>query len=317
MENTAKNFALQLGSLIALYVSIGALITLLFGVINSAYPDAAEYSYMGDYTSTSIRFSIAILIVFFPTYILLTRLVNTIRRKEEGTYLKLTKWLIYLSLLVGGGVLLGDLVAVINEFLNGEITIRFTLKALTLLIVVGAAFVYYLLDARGYWQTHEQKSIRYGIGTSIIVVLSIVVGFFHTESPKMVREQRLDEQQVVDLQNMQWRIAEQYRINGVLPESLASVYTDVSIPTPPEDREPYEYNVTSSSSFELCAFFKNATKNPSEYSYYASETDIILNANNWDHAQGRVCFERFVQNVNNTNLIDSKILPSTKPMIAP
>jgi hypothetical protein len=41
--------------------------------------------------------------------------------------------LVYLSLLVGGGVLLGDLVAVILAFLNGEITTRFILKAGVLL----------------------------------------------------------------------------------------------------------------------------------------------------------------------------------------
>ena len=32
--NTARNFALQLGSLIALYVSLSALIAVIFGVIN-------------------------------------------------------------------------------------------------------------------------------------------------------------------------------------------------------------------------------------------------------------------------------------------
>ena len=109
--NTARNFALQLGSLIALYVSLSALIAVIFGVINITYPDQAEGYWAYDSAQQGIRFGIAMLLVFFPTYVVLTRTVNQIRRKETGTYLTLTKWLVYLSLLVGGGILLGDLVA--------------------------------------------------------------------------------------------------------------------------------------------------------------------------------------------------------------
>jgi len=151
MENTAKNFALQVGSLITLYVSIGALISLVFSIITVLYPDSAQYAWEYGSATATIRTTIAILVVFFPTYIILTRMVNTIRRTEVGTYLKLTKWLVYISLLIGGGVLLGDLVMVLTGFLNGELTIRFVLKALTVLVVVGSAFVYYLADVKGYW----------------------------------------------------------------------------------------------------------------------------------------------------------------------
>jgi hypothetical protein len=118
MENTAKNFALQLGSLIALYVSIVALVTLLFGLITIFYPDVANGYWEYNSASSSVRFGIALLVIFFPVYIVLTRMVNTTRRIEQGSYLTLTKWLIYLSLLVGGVTILGDLVSVVNAFLN-------------------------------------------------------------------------------------------------------------------------------------------------------------------------------------------------------
>ncbi len=137
MENTAKNFALQLGALIALYVSIGALIMLLFSTINVIYPDLERYPWEVDSASSTIRGAIAALIVFFPAYLVLTRIVNKIRRAEDAAYSAFTKWLLYLSLLIGGGVLLGDLVTVINNFLNGELTLRFILKALSVFVVVG------------------------------------------------------------------------------------------------------------------------------------------------------------------------------------
>jgi uncharacterized protein YacL len=153
MENTTpKHFVLQLGSLISLYISLGFLLGLLFGIINLKFPDATEGYWALESASSAVRLGIAMVIVFFPTYLILTRLVNKLRRQEKnGSYLNLTKWLVYLSLLVGGGVLLGDLVAVIMTFLEGEITQRFIFKALAVLVVVGLAFHYYILDARGFW----------------------------------------------------------------------------------------------------------------------------------------------------------------------
>jgi hypothetical protein len=45
-NNTPKHFALQLGSLISLYLSLTFLLVLLFGLINLKFPDAAEGYYM-------------------------------------------------------------------------------------------------------------------------------------------------------------------------------------------------------------------------------------------------------------------------------
>lgn len=302
MENTAKNFALQLGSLVALYVSIGSLLALLFAIITISYPDSSEQYYVAENASSQIRFSIATLIVFFPTYLVLTRLVNKIRRTEHGTYLTLTKWLIYLSLLVGGAVLLGDFVAVINTFLNGELTTRFFLKVLSILVVVGSAFSYYLLDARGYWQKNEKQSIQYGAVAAIIVVAILVLGFFNTETPTEVREKRADEKQLSDLGDMQWRIEEYYRINEVLPGTLEQVYAGLSIPTAPEGRANYEYRVNIGGKFELCAEFKTESTN-TEYLSIARpimEPGVIKNPNNWDHPAGKHCFERVVSTVENS-----------------
>ena len=81
--NTARNFALQLGSLIALYVSLSALIMVVFGVIEVKYPDDATWYGVYDGAQTGIRFGIAMLVVFFPTYIVLTRIVNEIRQVQH------------------------------------------------------------------------------------------------------------------------------------------------------------------------------------------------------------------------------------------
>lgn len=301
MENTAKNFALQLGSLVALYVSVTSLLVTLFGIITLAFPDPADGYWQYEGATEQIRFAIAVLVVFFPTYVLLTRKVNVIRRKEQGTYLKFTKWLIYLSLLIGGGVILGDLVAVIHGFLSGELTIRFVLKALALLIVVGAAFSYYLMDVKGYWQKHEKRSIQYAIGSSAIVLAVMVLGFMNIEAPTEVREMRIDDNQINDLSQIQWQIEEFYLLQGFLPETLDDAYTSgLAVPMAPEGRDAYSYELTSSTTFELCAEFAAPSR---EHSYetvsiarpMVPETRGIKNPYSWEHGAGTWCFERVVQ----------------------
>jgi hypothetical protein len=298
MENTAKNFALQLGSLIALYVSIGFLLSLLFGIITIAYPDAADNYYLYESATSQVRFSIAALIVFFPTYLILTRLVNNIRRNEHGAYLTLTKWLIYLSLLVAGGVILGDLVAIINAFLNGDIAIRFVLKALAVFIVVGAAFTYYLLDARGYWQQNENQSIEYGGGAAAVVIAVLVLGFFHIEAPAQVREMKIDDLEVQDLSDMQWKINDYYQTNGSLPATLTDAYVGTDVPGAPQDRKAYQYNITDNG-FELCAEFLHDSTKTNEPAFLrpmsTTGSVAIKNPDNWDHRAGWWCFERAVQ----------------------
>jgi hypothetical protein len=294
--NTARNFALQLGSLIALYVSVSALIAVVFGVINTIYPDqAAGY---GEYTASQhgMRFGIAMLIVFFPTFVILTRYVNQIRRKETGTYLVLTKWLVYLSLLVGGAVLLGDLVAVILTYLNGEITLRFILKAAALLLVIGSAFYYYIQDARGYWNTHEDTSKLYAAGASVLVIGALVLGFMHSDSPREAREMKLDQEQISHLSEMEWRINDHFQLNKALPEKIDVLYVGIPVPEAPEGRPVYKYNIIDTDTYELCADFTHpSAQNGNITRPTSSPLESEKNPyNNWDHGVGETCFERTV-----------------------
>lgn len=294
METTAKNFALQLGALVALYVSLTSLVVMLFGIVNIHFPDPASAYYEYDSAESSIRFSLAILVVFFPTYLLLTRKVNKARRSAEGAYLMLTKWMIYLSLLVGGFVLLGDFVTVIYTFLNGEITTRFILKALALLVVVGSAFYYYLQDAKGYWNKNEKLSIQLGIGAGAVVLAVCIYGFYSIDSPSVVRDIAIDRNQVNDLQEIQWRIEEYYATNNQLPTSIEEVYVEgMTIPTAPEERSPYQYQMTGEDSYQLCATFARATPE-SEKSIARPIYDDpgYLKNQNWDHPTGNYCFDR-------------------------
>ncbi len=299
MENqTPKHFVLQLGSLICLYLSLGFLLSLLFGVINVRFPDATEGYWAIESGTQAVRLGIAMVIVFFPTYIILTRLVNQLRRKEKNSsYLLLTKWLVYLSLLVGGGILLGDLVAVIMAFLEGDMTQRFIFKALSVLIVVGAALHYYILDARGYWITNERNSKMYGFGVIALVGIILAIGFSHIETPNSVREMKLDEKQVIDLQNIQWRLQDYLLTSSTTPTTLEELYKDFDAPQAPEERPAYKYERTEKG-FTLCATFSRDSIMIDENLAMGRDMSSpmpIKNPDNWNFKAGEYCFDRVLQ----------------------
>ncbi len=298
MENTPRNVVLQVGSLIALYLSTSFLLTLIFGLINIAYPSDADSYYEIENATDNIRLGIAMLIVTFPTYIILSRIMNKYRRVEQGAlYQNITKWLIYLSLLAGGAVLLTTLVVTIYTFLNGDLTTRFLLKAGSVAGVIGLAFHYYILDAKGYWVKEESKSIMFAIGVTLLVFLALAFGLKNIETPAVVREMRLDETQINDLRNMQWQIESYMNISSsTVPDSIETAYnmTGMPIPAAPAGREAYSYEVTDQG-FRLCAYFaRDSAANAQLSSGYIDPAARIKNPENWSYKAGRHCFDRFV-----------------------
>ncbi len=148
---TPKDFFLHLLSMVALYVSASSFLVLVFQYINLAFPDLVEYNYYfnTDGIYQSMRWAIASLIVIFPAYILTTRFLNKVYLKHpEKRELKVRKWLVYFTLFVASLTIVGDLVRLIFNFLEGEITMRFILKVLAVFFVAGSMFVYYLWDLR-------------------------------------------------------------------------------------------------------------------------------------------------------------------------
>jgi len=132
---------------LCLYWSAWSFGELLFDFINNWVPDALQQYWPNDVYS--VRRSVASLIVAFPIYFWLTTMTaGWIRRDPEKRSSKIRKWLTYLTLLVAAGVIIGDLITLIYNLLAGELTLRFILKVLTVLLIAGLIFGYYLWDLR-------------------------------------------------------------------------------------------------------------------------------------------------------------------------
>ncbi len=288
--HTPKHFVIQLGSLAALYVSIASLLVLLFATINIQFPDTAWNYWEGENGREAIRTSIAVLVVFFPAYLVLTRISNQHRRTEAGgKYTVLTRWLVFLSLLVAGAAMLVDLVVLINYALEGELTKRFLLKVFALLAVVGLAFHYYILDVRGYFTKRKDKALYFAMGAVVIVVSSVLFGFAHIETPAKVREIKIDQTQVENLRDIQWTLESYVQKHDTLPTSLEEVYGADDIPAAPEGRAAYTYNMLEERKYELCATFAYESENNDSRPH-------MVDANyNWEHSSGQECFVRTIE----------------------
>lgn len=294
-RNLPRDVFLHLLAMVTLYWSAISFITLCWQYVNYWFPDALNYGYYD--ASGSIRFAVSSLIIVFPVFLATSWFLNKIYAKESQVReSKIRKWLIYLTLFVAALVIIGDLVYVINTFLGGEITARFILKALSIIVVAGVVFWYYLDDVR---RNTPSGLAKYFAGVSAVIILIAIVGaFFIVGSPVTARLQQLDQQRVTDLQNIQYQVVNYWQRKGALPQSLVDLNDSISgyvAPVDPETRTPYEYSVKDATnpSFQLCATFKTvfSANNPKTAPMPAGY-DIY--SQNFDHPAGHFCFDRTI-----------------------
>ncbi len=132
-----------------LYTSAYHLGDLVFDLINRAFPDPAARFEQTAWAIASMRWSVASLIVSFPIFLFMSRLINCeIALDPTKRASMVRRWLTYLTLFIGASVIIGDATALVDKLLSGELTIRFVLKAATAAIIAGGIFTYYLRDLR-------------------------------------------------------------------------------------------------------------------------------------------------------------------------
>jgi len=140
---------MYLVTFLTLYISSVSLGTLWFQFINTWLPDVVTQPYMYDSIRSIIRNAVASLIIAFPIFVAVSWLLRrTLTRDPEKRSSKVKKWLTYITLFIAAGVMIGDLIALVSNVLSGDLTSRFALKVLIVLIIAGTIFCYYLLDLR-------------------------------------------------------------------------------------------------------------------------------------------------------------------------
>lgn len=279
-KSSTVDIVLNFFSFILLGIAASALGTLYFQVINKYFADPlAAIDGSGEWAVTSaIHYATASLLIAFPLYVATMRAwFRTFREDEGRTESGLSRWLTYLVLLIASVIIVGDLIAVLFRLLQGGVTMRFLLKALTILVIAGLVFGFYTLERRKI-QYHRAipraTFLAFGWTVAGIVAVGLVLGFIAAGSPETARKRAFDMQREADLQGLAGCVERYAQELGQLPASLDVLRKSgrhahcANWMRDPETGQAYAYRIVTPSreqgparvgEFELCAGFSLAS----------------------------------------------------------
>jgi hypothetical protein len=268
-SESAREAFLYLLSFATLATWACALGSLLFTIIERAFPDSVvSQNYSAYYADYSISTEIAALAVAFPIYLLAMRFIlRSTGDVPEALESRVRAWLTWLALFLTAGIVVGDLITFLAYFLRGELSLRFTLKVLVVLVIAGTIFWYYLSSLRRLPRRH---TVLAGIAT-VVVASAIVVGNAHLGSRDRQRNLQADQRRIQHLGYIQSEVSAAWRRNEALPASAGERFKD------PVTGAAYPYRPGPGSKYELCATF--AAPGP-EWEQQ------------WPHNAGLTCFTR-------------------------
>lgn len=296
-------YLLSLVALIFMSISVGVIV---FQIINKEIVDIIN-NYAASYNDGAMKFAISAIIVAAPIYYFTSRQIY--KNLFAGTLDKdagVRKWLTYFIMLISVVVMIGFLIATINSFLDGDLTTKFILKTLTALIISGTVFSFYFYDIRREEvQGKKDKVISLYAWISLVVVLVVFVfSWFSVDSPNQTRNKKIDGEVVNDLYEINSAVTNYYTLNQVMPNDLSVLINNDSgyrlseqSAKPANSDNYYEYQVTATDEYKICAEFLTSSLNDDENRYYYGSVD-------YKHDKGYQCFTQKVLSP------DSKIIPA-------
>lgn len=325
MESKTKalDVFLYLGIFISLIVSVTNIISILFTAIERKFTDVLEIGRYVDIYGSDMRMAIASLVVMFPIYLGLSMYVSRdIKNFLYKQDLFIRKLFVYTTIFVTVCTLVGSLVATIYYYLGGELTIRFGLKALTVFVVAGSVFGYYMYALKRDYTKNTKLPNVIAFLAALFVLVSIIWSVSIIGTPGDMRKKRLDDDRLSDLSGIQQEVLSHFHATDKLPLTLSELNDAFQGYVVPKDKvtgESYIYRViqqpvvrnnvqlntkelVTPAIFELCATFDTERKyddygNPvlaekmysANNSYYPGDRSVF-----WNHGIGETCFRRVI-----------------------
>jgi len=299
-QNAAKYAFFYLLSLVALTFTSVSVGMIVFQIINKTISDPLALSVYqpGQFSSEALRFAISALIIAAPIFYITTwQIFKHLYEGSLGKDSGVRKWLIYFILFVSIVVMIGWLIATLNNFLNGELTGKFILKALTSILISAIIFSFYFYDIRRKEVKGKKDNVIrfYFYGSLALVIAALAASFFFIESPATVRARNHDRQVIVNLDQIDSAVNAYFNKNKIVPAKLEDLLADTSREIyitedalkDPATGKALEYAKKKTDTYEICADFNLSNKDKDTWDQYNPYMD-----ERWKHDSGRQCFTK-------------------------
>ena len=285
---SARDGFLYLLAFLTLAIWSSALGSMLFQFIDHWFPDPVAVGWRD--LRLSVTWQMASVAVAFPIFAMVMRIIlgeatQSPERLESGV----RRWLTYIALLLTASGVVCDLIVFLNAFLQGGLTARFVLKVVTVLMICGGIFAYYLnslrWDRKDEFRQAKKRSLMFGLGSLAVLAMAFCTGLGIAGTPSVQRRMEADKRRVDDLRRLAWDVyswhqrSSNLQHTAVLPPRLTdAVGTDNKRTVDPETKREYEYIHGVDDNYQLCAVFSGSN---------AGQLPAPLF---WRHEAGRTCF---------------------------
>jgi hypothetical protein len=255
-------YLLHLVSLGFMTVSFGII---LFQIINKNIADVIT-AYSGSYDEMALKFAISALLVSTPIfYIVASFIQKSLFKGEMKKDSGIRRWLTYLILFVSFCIFIGWLIAFVNNFLNGEVTMKFVLKTISVLAIAAAVFGFYLYDIRrAVVENAKDKALKiFFIASLAVIAVVFVASFFVVESPAAARARKLDNEIINNYFTINSCADQYYRETGKLPADFGAMKADCPGLTDENLKDSqtgqmFVYSIVGTTTYQICANFRTS-----------------------------------------------------------
>jgi hypothetical protein len=310
-NNSAKFAFLYLLSLVSLaFVSINVG-QIIFQLINKYIVDILSQNNAA-FSSEILKFAIASLVIATPTYYFCNKFIyGALFKGELDKESGVRKWLTYLIIFIAFLVMIGSLISILVNFLNGALTNQIILKSLTTMAISGIVFSFYFYDIRRETTTERKDKVLkiYFFASLLVILVTFIASLFIVESPTVARNRQIDQKIIYSFSTIGQNINNYYQFYGKLPADLSVVQKEYTSLTDdllknPITKEVFKYQIKGEREYELCASFLTDTLASEQNKDMAYYSDL-----NWLHGIGYQCLSQKIQAFNRDGSPIPVILP--------
>lgn len=331
IKSTAKDIFVYLGIFITLVDSVYNIIQIVFSAIDIKWKDVATLATNYDIYNDSVRFAVASLLVMYPLYVLFSFLASkeiTLHPAKKEVLTR--KIFVYSALFVTTLTLAGTLISIIYTYLGGDLSIRFGMKALFIVVLSSVIGGYYYYNLKRDYTKDNKVPLTVALVTSLFVLALVIWSITIIGTPSEVRKMKIDSTRLEHLSNIQQQILYTFQTKGTLPTTIIEMQNALQgfvVPVDPVTGVNYEYTIVQQgrvgyddytrtkvlitpAKFVLCATFdtkrfynQNGIKvtNATDIGGTGLETKATYQAYYmgdttpfWNHDATRTCFTRTI-----------------------